>query len=110
MDWTQKTVRRRISDEKKVDRPAFAGCNVLSGVPFRRACAEEKTEKETRQVMQETMEQVLEGIDFSGTQEITLTLPGWEEGISVEQAVRALASGGQRIGRCACCHGARRIF
>lgn len=57
------------------------------------ACAEEKTEKETRQVMQDTMEQVLEGIDFSGTQEITLTLPGWEEGISVEQAVRALASG-----------------
>lgn len=57
-----------------------------------RAAAEETPDARTERVL-ETVDGVLDGLDFSSLGDIALSLPGFEEKLSVEQTARALASG-----------------
>lgn len=43
--------------------------------------------------MQSTLDGVISGLDFSGLEDVELTLPGWPRTLGVEEAVRAIASG-----------------
>lgn len=43
--------------------------------------------------MREALDEVVSGLDFSGLEDVELTLPGWPRTLGVEEAVRAIASG-----------------
>ena len=50
-------------------------------------------EEKAQEVIAETIDQVLSGVDFSAVQEMEITMPGEEEAQSVEAFVRKLISG-----------------
>ena len=56
------------------------------------SCAQDAAET-ADESLQQGLDRVLGSLDFSAVQDITLTIPGFEEGTGIEQVARAIASG-----------------
>ena len=82
MDIAKKT-RRSFS--------LWALCLLLGLFPVS-ACAQDAAEA-SGESLQQALDGVFDSLDFSAASDITLAIPGFEEGTGIEQVARAIASG-----------------